>query len=184
MSAQSSNRPLVKNQFDEILAADLGSIQVAIPTSSTTLEKVIFSVRLQVPHRNYDTEGWLLHNKQIVAPLKNLHVEPIVDPKLSLHPIRRIGPAVPLHFEVETTNPLPEVVARLAAFTCQFQGNLRPYTAIFRNMAPQFSQVYPFAGVDTVVSVIADMQEKEAEFVRKNSEYLRESSFYRKRFHL
>ena len=114
--------------------------------------------------------------------MKNLYIEQVVNPKLPFQPIRRIGPAVPLHFEVQTMNPLQAEVARLASFICQFQDNLRPYTTIFRSMTPQFTQVYPFGGVDTLASIIADMQERETEFVRKNSKYLRAIQFYRERF--
>ena len=166
------------------MVADLGPLQVVVPTLSKMIEKLLFSVKVDIPHREYDSEGWLIWSGRIVAPLKNLKIERVAEPTLPFEPIKRIAPAVPLQFEVATMEPLPVDIARLAAFSCQFRDNLRPYLAIFRNMTPQFSRVYPFNGVDTLISVVADMQQQERDFVRKNREHLLTVPFYRERFRL
>lgn len=184
MYASSSNSILIKNKFDEILFANVGTLQIAIPTLRKLDEQPIFSVKVAIPHRIYDSEGWLLQHGQIVAPLKNLRVEQVNNPTLPFPAIKRIGPAIPLHFEVNTMEPLPVEVAYLAAFSCQFQEDLRPYLTIFRHMSPQFCRVYPFTGVDELPSSAADIREQEKRFVKQNREQLQKVPFYRERFHL
>ena len=184
MQAKSSSNIRFKNTFNEIVVANFGELQIVVPTLRQVVQKRVFSATVNVPHRIYDSEGWLLQGGDAIAALQNLTIASIFAPETPCPAIERIGPAIPLRFEVTTMEPLPKPASRLSSFSCQLPDALHPYLTVFCNMRPRFARVYPFAGTSSLTLNVADMQQQERKFVRENSERLQSVPFYREQFKL
>lgn len=173
-----------KSLFNEVVIADLGSFQIAVLTTTQLVQRPIFSARVPVPERTYQTQGWLIHNQHMIAHLDGLQIGPIFSDDGPFNPLRRLAPAVPLSFEVHSSHALPSQVTQQAAFACQIQTADFPYHTIFRHISPHFVRIYPFGQRTNLLKIVKQLLADEADFVSQNREQLKQVPFFQTRFGL
>ena len=170
--------------FDEVVIADFGPFQIAVLTATRLVERAIFSTRVPVPERIYQPQGWLIYNYQLIANLDGLKINPIFAEDSHFRPLRRLAPAVPLSFEVKSSQTLLSQVTEQAAFVCRFMSTDFPYWTVFRNIAPHFVRIYPFKHQADLLSNTKQLLVDEAIFIAQNREQLKKVAFFRSRFKL
>ncbi|MEM9162925.1 MAG: hypothetical protein AAGC54_07640, partial [Cyanobacteria bacterium P01_F01_bin.4] len=84
--------------FDQVVIANLGPYQIAIPTTSRLVKKRFFSAWVPVPERIYATYGWLICDQKIVAHVKGLQIESANTAMAPLKSIKRLTASVPVSF--------------------------------------------------------------------------------------
>ena len=90
MKAKPSGNIRFKNTFNEIVVANFGELQIVVPTLRQVVQKRVFSATVNVPHRIYDSEGWLLQGGDAIAALQNLTIDSIIAPETQFPTIERI----------------------------------------------------------------------------------------------
>ena len=171
-------------RFDEVVIADLSHFQVAVPTTSKLIKKRIFSTWVSVPERIYDSQGWLICARRLVAYIKGLEVGAIFSQESPFEPIKRINPTIPISFKTEAICPLPRQVSHQAVFACQFTDEELPYHAVFQNVVPRFTNIYSFEEGSSLLDKVEQMLAAETLFISQNYERLKRVPFYRENFGL
>lgn len=183
----SAQRPdLFKTHFDEIAIADFGPFQLAVPTTTTSLESSPQSQRLVPPKRNYSGEGWVICRDRIVGTLSNLEIGEAPTASGIFQPIQRFSPAIPVAFEVHSRQPLPVAISQLAQFACPWQDAKSQYFTIFRHVSPRFTRVYAVLNWPyfPVINQVRRFLAEESQFIATNRKNLQQVPFYRERFGL
>ena len=173
-----------KLSFDEVAIADFGPFQIAVLTTTHTVHRPLLSVPIPVTERVYQTRGYLIRDRQIIASLSGLEIGAIGSEHPLFKPIQRLAPAVALAFEARSTRPWPRQVVSQSVLTCQLPESHRPYRAVFRQVQPRFVRIYPFAGLAALTEQVKALQTEETLFVAQNQERLRQIPFYRATFGL
>lgn len=169
------------HQSREVAIANFGTWQVAIPTDSNLVERQIFSAVVPVPERSYLSRGWATDREQMIANLEGLAIRPAVTTNSPANLPLRLGPGVPLDFELQSHQPLPTKIARTATMACSFGGI---HYAVFRGIRPRFVRIYPFAGQDSVADAVRQLLEAERAFIVEHGDRLKEIPFYCESFDL
>ena len=177
-----------KSVFDEVAIADFGPFQIAVLTNTTLVNKPIFSAQVTVPQRQYQSQGWLIYDGRVMTALEGLTLGSVFSEDSPFKPIQRMAPALPVSFEVQSSQPLPTQVSTQASFTCELQDTDFPFHNIFRQICPRFVRVYPF-GKTTALSTTLSAQVKqlladEALFIKNNYARLKQIPFYKTHFEL
>lgn len=183
----SAHRPdLFKTHFDEIAIADFGPFQLAVPTTTTSLESTPQSQRLVPPKRHYSDEGWVIYRDRLVGTLSALTIGQAPTASELFQPIQRFSPAIPIGFEVHSHQPLPIAISQSAQFACPWQDVKFQYLTVFRHVSPRFTRVYVVLNWQSlpVINQVRQFLIEEAQFIAANRKNLQQVSFYRKRFGL
>lgn len=175
---------LSSSEFNEVVLADFCSLQIAVLTRTTLVHQRIFSAYVPVPQRRYQSQGWLIFNGQITSTLENLVIEPIGAKDSPFDIVQRIGPAIPLSFEVKSALPLPALLSAQAAFAFELPNADFSFHSIFRQMRPRFVRIYPFREIATLSMQAKQLLSEEALFVTNHCHRLRQVPFYRDCFGL
>ncbi|MEM1253880.1 MAG: hypothetical protein AAGI69_15730 [Cyanobacteria bacterium P01_H01_bin.21] len=173
-----------KSLFNEVAIANFGPFQIAVLTATNVVERPIFSAHIPVPERTYQPQGWLIHNQQIVAHLDSLKINPIFSPDGPFRQLCRLAPAVPVSFEVNSSQILPAQVAKQATFVCEFPGAYFPCQTIFHHISPHFVRIYPFKQQTDLLRNTKQLLKDEVAFIMQNREQLKKLTFFQKRFRL
>lgn len=183
-SVPKSSKPV----FDEVAIADFGPFQIAVLTHTTLVNRRLFSAQMPVSQRHYQSQGWLIYDGQVIAALECLTLGSIFSEASPFTPIQRMAPALPISFEVQSSQPLPTQVSRQATFTCELQGTDFPFHSIFRQICPRFVRVYPFGKTLTLSAALStqvkQLLAEESLFIANNYFRLRQVPFYQKHFGL
>lgn len=182
------NHPLSfpKAKYSEIAIADLGDFQIVVPTVNRLASSAPLIQGLPTTKREYSTEGWVVHNDRLVGNLVHLEIGTTTDAAGIFKPTRRLGPGVPLAFEVWSRRSLPRWVRVHAALTCEFRQEPYPYCGLFRHCIPKFVRVYAAEGAPRHDSILKVRQLliDEAAFIAQNRDRLKQVPFYREQFRL
>ena len=170
--------------FDEVAIANFGPFQIAVLTATKIVERPIFSAHVPVPERTYQSQGWLIYNQQIVAHLDSLKINPIFSPDGPFRTLCRLAPAIPVSFEVNSSQLLPAQIVKQATFVFEFPSAYFPYNTIFHHISPQFVRIYPFRQHTDLLRNTQQLLKDEFAFITQNREQLKKVSFFQKRFEL
>ena len=170
--------------FNEIAIADFGSFQIAVPTKATLVNKRIFSAQIPTSQRHYQSQGWLIHNGQVIAALEKLIIGSVCVENSSFKPIQRIAPAIPISFEVKSAQPLSARLSTHAAFTCKIPDADFPFYSIFQQVRPRFVRVYAFSEILNLPTQVERLLAEEALFIKNNAHQLKQVPFYKAQFEL
>ena len=181
--AHSAPKPSTST-FNEVAIADFGPFQIAVPTKTTLVNKRIFSVRVPVSQRHYQSQGWLIHNGQIIAALEKLILGSVCVENSPFKPIQRLAPAIAISFEVKSAQPLPIQLSTNATFTCKIPDADFPFYSIFHQARPRFVRVYPFGEIVSLPAQVKRLLTEEALFIKNNAHRLKQVPFYRAQFEL
>lgn len=179
------NTQLFPNKrFNQVVIADLNHFQIAVPTTSKLVKKRILSAWVFVPERVYDSQGWLICDRQIIAYIKGLEVGALLSDGSPFKPIRRINPTIPISFKTEAVCPLPRQVLSQVAFACQFRDEAFPYHAVFQKVVPRFVRIYSFEANGSILDKVEQMLTAKNLFISQNYERLKRVPFYQESFGL
>lgn len=170
--------------FDEVAIANFGPFQIAVLTATQVVERPIFSAHIPVPERTYQSQGWLIHHYQLIAHLDGLRINPIFSANGPFKPLCRLAPAIPVSFEINSSQTLPAQVIDQATLVCEFHNVEFPYHAVFRNVSPHYVRIYPFNQQADLLRNTKQLLADEAAFVTQNREQLKKVAFFRSRFKL
>lgn len=170
--------------FNEVVIADFGPFQVAIPSKTTLTNRQIFSAQMRVPQRQYQSQGWFIYNGQPIAALDDLVIGSASTEDSPFSPIQRIAPAIPVSFEVKSARPLPGKLYAQATLTCEIPDADFPFFSIFRQVRPRFVKVYPFRKIANLSTQVTQLLTDEARFVETNRHQLKQVPFYKAQFEL
>ena len=173
-----------KSLFDEIAIADLAHCQIAVLTTTRTTNRGTSLGQRIAPRRLYQTQGWLSYRHQIIAHFDELKVGSIFTHNLPLKSIQRIAPAVPISFQVKSSQPLPTQVCAQSTFVCELPKTDFPYHAVFRQIRPRFVRIYPFEGIASLLEKVAKMLQDRDYFIAENYQQLKRVPFYQDSFKL
>ncbi|MGD1953196.1 MAG: hypothetical protein ACFB14_26655 [Leptolyngbyaceae cyanobacterium] len=173
-----------KSLFNEVAIANFGPFQIAVLTAAKVVERPLFSAHIPVPERIYQPQGWLIHNHHIVAHLDSLKINPIFSPDGPFRSLCRLAPAVPISFEVNSSQTLPAQVVEQATFVCEFPSAYFPYQTIFHHISPHFVRIYPFKQQTDLLRNTKQLLKDEIAFITQNREQLKKLTFFQKRFKL
>lgn len=179
-----SNPQDAKSLFDEIAIADLQFCQIAVPTTTQTIKRCMSLGQMPMTKRIYQTQGWLIHNHQIVAHLDELKLGQVRPQNSLFTVIQRLAPAIPISFEVRSSQPLPEPILSQATFACELSKADFPYHMIFRHRLPRFVRIYPLRGKDSLLDRVKQMLLAEDAFIAQNYKLLKRIPFYQNSFGL
>ncbi|MEL7504993.1 MAG: hypothetical protein AAFN18_21270 [Cyanobacteria bacterium J06554_6] len=169
-------------QFDQIVIADLGPFQIAVPTTAKLVRKPFFSSWLPVPERSYSSQGWLVYNGTVTARMSAVKLGNITLESSPLPPIQRLSPGIPVDFQSTSAASLPEAVAAQAMLACQLGGERGAYHAIFRQQVPKFVRIYPYGAATALAAQVKHMLASEAQFLAQNRHRLEQLPFYQAYF--
>lgn len=171
-------------RFGEVAIADFGPFQIAVLTTTVTVNRPLLSTPSAITERVYHHQGYLICQGQIVADLQSLDIGVVGSQQGPFQAIQRLAPAVNLAFEIRSRCSLPETVLTQARFAYQLPNSPAPYRAVFRQICPRFVRIYPFVGVTTLPAQVVQMQAAEQHFVGQNQARLRQIPFYKASFDL
>ncbi len=180
MTHSNANRP----RFDEVAIADFGPFQIAVLTTTVTVNRQLLSTPSSITERVYHSQGHLICQGQIVADLQSLEIGVVGTQQGLFKAIQRLAPAVNLAFEIKSPRSLPETVLTQARFAYQLPNSPSSYRAVFRQICPRFVRIYPFVGATAVPKQVVQMQAEEQHFVGQNQARLRQIPFYKASFDL
>ncbi|MEL6552050.1 MAG: hypothetical protein AAFQ63_01115 [Cyanobacteria bacterium J06621_11] len=170
--------------FNEVAIADLNQFQIAVLTTTQKTRRQLFSAEISVSERVYQSQGWLIHNQRIVAHFDNLEIG-LIFPKDSPFKVsRRIAVAVPIAFEVRSTQHLPLEVRARATLVCELPKADFPYHSVFRQILPRFVKIYDYRENCSLLDQVRDMLAAMDVFVSQNYDRLKRVPFYRENFDL
>ena len=169
------------SQPQEIAIANFGSWQIAVPTASVLVEKQIFSATVLIPERSYFSEGWAIYQEQNVAKLSGLEVRPSSPADSSFTAPLRLGPGIPLDFELQNHQPLPAKMTQAAKFACNYG---ETYFSVFRSIRPRFVRIYPFTSRLSLPHAVRQLLAAERAFVAEHRDRLQQVPFYCESFDL
>ena len=171
-------------KFEQVVIADFGNFQIAVPTTTKTIKKRIFSAWVTVKERIYHSQGWLICAGELVAYIKELKIGAIFLDKSPFKPIKRLSASIPLSFNTEAACSLPSQVSSEAAFVCQFKNEIYPYHAVFQNVVPRFVSISSFKTSNSLLTIVEQTLEAESLFIKQNYERLKRVPFYQQNFGL
>lgn len=129
--------------FDEVAIAKFSGFQIAIPSSTHTVPRKIFSTWVPLPKRLYHTKGGVIWDKQLSFSLSELRIQNLFS-KSSIFPeLRRLAVGVPISFEVQSSEPLPRNICQQAMLTCRMPEGENIYHSVFRDVTPKFVKIFP-----------------------------------------
>ena len=181
MLADLSPLGVSQRQPREIALANFGVWQIAVPTTFVLVEKRLFSATIPIPERIYASRGWAIYQERTIARLQGLNVRPVVSANSPFSCPPRLGPGVPLDFELNSRQPLPFKLALAACFTSRDEG---AFCTVFRGVRPRFTCIFPFTGQNSLVPIIRQLLAAEKAFIKANCERLQQVPFYRESFNL
>ena len=181
---KNNSQELAALEFNQVVIADLTDCQLAIPTTTKTVKKRIFSVWVPVSERLYAPEGWMVVEGQTIGTIHGLKISPIgpSNSPFKVHP--HLGPAVPISFEARSTRSLPPSLIARAKFACEFPESEPPYYAVFHQVQPRFVRVYPLTATTSLAETVKTLLLEEENFIQKNYLRLQQVPFYREQFGL
>lgn len=171
-------------KFPQVVIADFGNFQIAIPTTTKTVKKRILSAWIPIKERIYHSQGWLVCDGQLVAYIRGLEVGSVFSDKSPFKPIQRLSPGIPVSFNTEAASSLPPQVLSQSTFASQVTGDIYPYCAVFHNIVPRFVAISSLKAGNSLLEKVAQTLEAEKLFVLQNYERLKRVPFYRQRFGL
>ncbi|MEO0948958.1 MAG: hypothetical protein AAFY11_12605 [Cyanobacteria bacterium J06641_5] len=169
------------HQAQEVAIASFGAWQIAIPTDRIVVEKQVFSATIPIPERSYLSQGWVIDRKQPIATLEGLAIRSAVAVDSPFRMPLRLGPGVPLDFELQSHQPLPAKIATAARFACNCAGK---YYAVFRSMRPRFVRIYPFASENSIADAVRQLLAAEQALIADRGNLLKQVPFYCESFNL
>lgn len=169
------------SQPQEIAIANFGAWQIAIPTTSVLLEKQIFSATVPIPERFYRSHGWVTYQERTIATLQGLEIRLAIATDSPFSVPQRLGPGIPLDFELQSRHPLPLKLVQAAKMACSWEGT---YYTIFRGIRPRFVHIYPFIGRRFLPGAIRQLLADERAFVTEHRDRLQQVPFYCESFDL
>ena len=129
--------------FNEVAIAQFSDFQIAIPSTTHTIPRKIFSTWVPLPKRLYHTKGGVIWDKQLSFSLSELRIQNLFS-KSSIFPeLKRLAVGVPISFEIQSSGPLPRNICRRAMLTCQISEKEDTYCSVFRDVPPQFVKIFP-----------------------------------------
>ncbi|MGF1459210.1 MAG: hypothetical protein ACFBSG_09305 [Leptolyngbyaceae cyanobacterium] len=169
----------------EIAIADLNEFQFVVPTFKGALSWPDSDLHVSPP-RQYAQQGWVVYDERMVGTLRHLTIEAPSTFSPLCQPIKRLGPAVPLRFEIQSTRALPAAINQQAAFAYQFREPPLTYHSIFHRVQPRFVRIYPMGSLRSqhILSQTRQFLSEEAQFIQQNREQLKNVPFYREKFNL
>ncbi|MEO1123418.1 MAG: hypothetical protein AAFX95_05000 [Cyanobacteria bacterium J06639_16] len=170
--------------FDEVAIADLGHFQIAVLTTSVIVKRCVFFSQKFSAKRLYQTQGWLVFDHQIVAHFDELKIGSIFAKKSPFRSVQRLAPAIPISFEINSTQPLPIQVCAQAAFVCELPKTDFPYYSVFCHILPRFVRIYSFGTSSFLLAQVEQMLKDEEQFVAQNYAQLKRVPFYQHSFGL
>ena len=166
---------------EEVVLANFGTWQIAVPTTQTLVKKHLFSVAVPLPERTYFSQGWAIYQERIFSSLRELKVGSVARTDSPFKHSPRLSPGVPLDFELVGDRALPTPVTLLAQFVCDWDGE---FCGAFRGVRPRFVRIYPFAGLPSLEHAVRQLLVAERAFVADNRDRLSQIPFYRESFDL
>ncbi|MBE7384742.1 MAG: hypothetical protein F6J95_025425 [Leptolyngbya sp. SIO1E4] len=170
--------------FNEIAIADLNRFQIAILTTTKAIKRHVLSAHIAIPKRLYQTQGWLIYNHKIIAHFDEFKVGSRSSRDSLFKPIRRLAPAIPISFEVRSSQTLPTRVLSQAALVCELPETDFPHHTVFRHILPRFVRIYPFEANSSVLEKVEQMLVAEDLFISQNYQQLKRVLFYQTSFGL
>ena len=166
-----------KMPFSEVAIADLKTFQIAILTSTKTVYKPFFSHQIPVVTRHYQSQGWIIWERQLIASFERLTIGSIFHPEDSPYqPPHRIATTVPLSFQVCSSHPLPSPLSSQAAFMCSLPKSDFPYHSVFHMLLPSFVRTYPLKATQSLLDTVERMLAAKIAFTAENYDYLKQQS--------
>lgn len=171
-------------QYQEVAIADFTHFRIAVLTTTQQVMKKLCSVEISVSKRCYQTQGWIIFNGGVVASFDKLALGDINANNPSFGSIRRLGAALPVSFEVSSTQALPTELSACASLSCNVPDAEYPYLSLFHQLRPRFVAVYPFTLGESLVDRAKQMELDMHQFVQQNSHHLQQVPFYKDNFDL
>ncbi len=169
----------------EIAVADLGAFQIIVPTFRPAVDNSFKLTGSATSRRTYSTEGWVTYQDAIIGTLAHLEIGDTSEPS-PWRSLKRLGPAVPLTFEIKSPRSLPSALLTQSTLAYQFHHELIRYYALFQNIQPHFVRIYSVSGAQPQQLLLKARQCRidVAQFVAQNREHLQRVPFYREAFGL
>ncbi len=128
---------LITPGYTQLTVADLGFAHLVWPTCTQYVLKPIGATQVPVAERQYAPKGYLIMEEQLIATVYGLELKAIAPEGSPFKLSRRIGPGIPMSFEAQSAEPLPEALLSQAVFACEFPNQAIPLHAVFRGMKPR-----------------------------------------------
>lgn len=133
----------VEKVFGEIVIADFGDFQIAIPSDTQIIPRKIFSTWVPLPKRIYANEGIVIWHGQPLFYLSELKISNLFPHPSPFPELKRLAKGIPISFEVHSPTPLPSDIKKHAMLVCKPSENKDVYYGIFRDIAPQSIEISP-----------------------------------------
>ncbi|MEL6853545.1 MAG: hypothetical protein AAFO83_00380 [Cyanobacteria bacterium J06607_13] len=170
--------------FNEVAIADLNQFQIAVLTKTQQTKRKVFSVWVPIPQRIYQSQGWLIYNRRVIAHFDRLEIGLVFPTDSPFKVGRRIAPGIPLAFEVSSAQPLPAQICAQAALVCQLPEADFPHRSVFRQRLPRFVKIYAYQSDESLLDKVDEMLLAMNLFISKNYDRLKKIPFYRDSFGL
>lgn len=170
--------------FDEVAIADFDQFQITVLTKTKIVSKCILSVRVPVPERLYQSQGWLIYDQQVIAHISDLQIGLVFSESSPFKSVRRLAPSIPVSFEVRSSQPLPAQLQSRSAFVCTLPNSDFPYHTVFRCLSPRFVRLYPLNVSTPLIESVKRMLTERDAFISQNYKRLKQVPFYQKHFGL
>ena len=144
---QCNNNVYSEQGFDEVAIAKFSDFQIAIPSSTHTVPRKIFSTWVPFPKRIYHTKGGVIWGRQLSFSLSELRIQNLFS-KSSIFPeLKRLAVGVPISFEIQSSEPLPRDICQQAMLTCRISERKDIYYNVFRDVTPKFVKIFPHQSI-------------------------------------